>query len=44
MASPKAADLPRPRAAVNATVERNVFSEIHSTNLRTALAWYNESF
>lgn len=38
-ASPKAADLPRPRAAVRVTVLLNVFSDIASTNLSTAFAW-----
>ena len=38
-ASPKAADFPRPRAAVRVTVLLKVFSDIASTNLRTALAW-----
>ena len=38
-ASPKAADFPRPRAAVRVTVLLNVFSDIASTNLSTALAW-----
>ena len=37
--SPKAADFPRPRAAVSVTVLLNVFSDIASTNLRTAFAW-----
>ena len=37
-ASPKAADFPRPRAAVKVTVLRRVFSDMASTNLRTALA------
>ena len=39
IAKPSAADLPRPRAAVKATVVRKVFSEIASTNFKTALAW-----
>lgn len=39
IASPKAADLPRPLAAVNATVLRRVFSEMASINFRTAFAW-----
>ena len=38
MASPRAADLPRPLAAVKATVLRRVFSEIASTNFSTAFA------
>jgi hypothetical protein len=38
MAKPRAADLPRPLAAVRVTVERKVFSEIESINLSTALA------
>lgn len=38
MASPNAADFPRPLAAVSDTVDRNVFSEIHSMNFRTAFA------
>ena len=37
-ASPRAADLPRPRAAVRATVLCRVFSDIASTNLSTAFA------
>ena len=37
-AKPNAADLPRPRAAVRATVLRNVFSAIASTKVTTALA------
>lgn len=39
MASPKAADFPRPLAAVNATVLLRVFSEMASMNFRTAFAW-----
>ena len=39
MASPRAADLPLPLAAVRETVERNVFSEMASTNFNKALAW-----
>ncbi len=39
MDRPSAADLPRPRAAVMVTIERRVFSEMASTNLRRALAW-----
>jgi hypothetical protein len=39
MARPRAADLPRPRAAVRATVEDRVFSEIASTNVKIALAY-----
>lgn len=38
IASPNAADFPRPLAAVSDIVERKVFSEIHSINLRTAFA------
>lgn len=38
IANPKAADLPRPLAAVNATVLRRVFSEMASINFRTAFA------
>ena len=38
MARPSAADLPRPRPAVSATVVRSVLSEMASTNVRTALA------
>lgn len=38
IANPSAADLPRPRAAVRATVLRNVFSEMASINFNTALA------
>ena len=38
-AMPIAADLPRPRAAVSATVERSVFSLAASRNVTTALAW-----
>lgn len=38
MASPKAADFPRPLAAVNATVLLRVFSEMASMNFRTAFA------
>jgi len=37
-ASPSAADFPRPREAVSETVDRSVFSEMASINLRTALA------
>ena len=36
--SPKAADFPRPRAAVSVTVLLKVFSDIASMNLRTAFA------
>lgn len=36
-ASPMAADLPRPLAAVRDTVERNVFSDMASINFNTAL-------
>ena len=39
MARPRAADLPRPRAAVRDTVLRRVFSEMASTNLSRHLAW-----
>ena len=39
MARPRAADLPRPRAAVRATVEERVFSEMASTKVRSALAY-----
>ncbi len=39
MARPKAADLPRPLAAVRATVLRRVFSLTASTNLSTAFAY-----
>jgi hypothetical protein len=38
MASPKAADLPLPRAAVSDTVDLNVFSDTASINFRRALA------
>lgn len=38
-ASPSAADLPRPRAAVRATVLLKVFSEIASMNFNTPLAY-----
>lgn len=38
IANPSAADFPRPRAAVRATVLRKVFSEIASMNFSTALA------
>ena len=41
--SPKAADFPRPRAAVRVTVLLNVFSDIASTNLRTAFAWEGDN-
>ena len=34
MARPRAADFPRPRAAVSATVLRSVFSEAASRNVR----------
>lgn len=44
IASPKAADLPRPLAAVNATVLLRVFSEMASINFRTALAWWSEKY
>ena len=36
---PIAADFPLPLAAVRATVDRSVFSEIASKKDRTALAW-----
>lgn len=39
--SPMAADLPLPLAAVRATVDFRVFSEIASKKDRTALAWSN---
>ncbi|KPP73949.1 hypothetical protein Z043_106927 [Scleropages formosus] len=42
-ARPSAADLPRPLAAVRATVLRRVFSEMASMNLSTALAWSTET-
>ena len=38
MLRPRAADLPRPRAAVMATVLRNVCSDMASTNLSKAFA------
>lgn len=38
-ASPRAADLPRPLAAVRATVLLKVFSEIASMNFNTPLAY-----
>lgn len=38
IANPKAADFPRPLAAVKATVLLRVFSEMASMNLRTPLA------
>ena len=38
MARPRAADLPRPLAAVRVTVLRRVFSEMASTNFSTAFA------
>lgn len=38
MTNPSAADLPRPRAAVNATVEVSVFSDITSIKRSIALA------
>lgn len=37
MASPNAADLPRPLAAVRATVDDRVFSEMASTKVKMAL-------
>jgi hypothetical protein len=39
--SPIAADFPLPLAAVSATVDFRVFSEIASKKDRTALAWSN---
>jgi len=39
IANPRVADLPRPLAAVIATVERIVFSAIDSMNLTTAFAY-----
>lgn len=39
MATPRAADFPLPRAAVSATVLRNVFSEIASRKVITAFAY-----
>jgi hypothetical protein len=36
---PSAADFPRPRPAVSATVDRKVFSLMASMNVSTALAW-----
>jgi hypothetical protein len=42
MARPKAADLPRPRAAVSATVLRRVFSEIASKKVKIAFACQNQ--
>lgn len=36
-ANPRAADLPRPLAAVRDTVERRVFSDMASINFNTAL-------
>ena len=38
MTNPSAADLPRPRAAVNATVEVRVFSDITSIKRSIAFA------
>lgn len=38
IAKPKAADFPLPLAAVITTVLRSVFSEMASTNFRTATA------
>ena len=38
-ARPKAADFPRPLAAVIATVLRSVFSDMASTNFKRAFAW-----
>lgn len=37
-AKPNAADFPRPLAAVKETVDLNVFSDMHSINLRSAFA------
>lgn len=42
-ASPMAADFPRPRAAVRATVLLRVFSETASINFSTALACRNQN-
>ena len=39
IASPSAADFPRPRAAVKVTVDESVFSAIASTNVNIARAW-----
>ena len=39
MLRPRAADLPRPRAAVMATVLRSVCSDMASTNFNKAFAW-----
>ena len=39
MLRPSAADLPRPRAAVMATVLRSVCSDMASTNFNKAFAW-----
>lgn len=39
MASPKAADFPRPLPAVSVTVVRSVFSVMATTNCNTDLAW-----
>ncbi|RNA29000.1 hypothetical protein BpHYR1_052340 [Brachionus plicatilis] len=36
---PKAADLPRPLAAVKLTMDRPLFSDMQSMNFSTALAW-----
>lgn len=43
IARPRAADLPRPLAAVRATVLLRVFSEIPSMNFKTALACVKET-
>lgn len=43
IANPRAADFPRPRAAVRATVLLRVFSEIPSMNFKTALACTNKN-
>ncbi|KAI4487706.1 hypothetical protein M0802_011896 [Mischocyttarus mexicanus] len=39
IANPKAADLPRPLAAVSDTVDLNVFSDIHSMNFSNAFPY-----
>ena len=39
MARPKAADLPRPRAAVKVTVLLKLFSEMASTKVNTAFPY-----
>jgi hypothetical protein len=43
IATPNAADFPRPRAAVKATVLRKVFSEIASKKVITAFACQHQS-